>query len=49
MKLPELGRGWSYYRPTKVELDACVRQTVAKAPRRVRECTQQERILGLCS
>jgi len=48
MALPELGRGWSYYRPTKVELDACVRQTAAKAPRRTRECTQQERILGLC-
>jgi uncharacterized protein len=48
MKLPELGRGWSYYRPTKVELDACVRQTRAKTPPRSRECTQQERILGLC-
>ena len=52
MKLPDLGRGWFYYRPTTRELKSCVpkalkpetqvKSTPAKA------CPQQERILGLC-
>jgi TRAP transporter TAXI family solute receptor len=46
---PELGRGWQYYSPTSRELRACARPAAAKsAAPRARECTQSERILGLC-
>jgi uncharacterized protein len=45
--LPELGRGWLYYRPTASEIRACMaaRATPVAAPR---VCSQQERVLGLC-
>jgi len=50
LSLPELGRGWFYYSPTATQLRTCIRSTVAKARhQRKRECTQTERILGLCS
>jgi len=50
LSLPELGRGWFYYSPTMKELRSCIRSTIAKAgQQRKRECTQTERILGLCS
>jgi uncharacterized protein len=45
--LPELGRGWLYYRPTAGEIRACMaaRATPVAAPK---ACSQQERVLGLC-
>jgi len=46
---PELGRGWQYYPPTTRELRACRQPPPAKAPQPARQCTQGERILGLCS
>lgn len=48
LALPNLGRGWSYYAPTAKELRACMAErTAARAPR-ARQCSQQERVLGLC-
>jgi TRAP transporter TAXI family solute receptor len=40
LKLPDLGSGWTYYAPTTRELRNC-------APRK--RCSNEERILGLCS
>ena len=48
LALPDLGRGWFYYAPTFRELRACSVATMARSPR-AGPCTQQERILGLCS
>ena len=53
LALPDLGRAWFYFAPTAREIRACVAgdaraHAVSKAliPR---SCSQQERILGLCS
>jgi len=48
LSLPDLGRGWFYYAPTAKEIRACMLATLAKASRPARECSQHERILGLC-
>jgi uncharacterized protein len=50
MKLPALGKGWSYYSPMEHELRACItgRASNAKAPPSAKECSQQQRVLGLC-
>jgi len=45
--LPELGQGWRYYRPTERSLRNCLAQGPAAA-KAVANCTQQERVLGLC-
>ena len=47
LALPELGRGWSYYRPTATEIRSCLAARPSSKP--PSSCTQQERILGLCS
>lgn len=50
LRLPPLGRGWSYYAATERALRRCTAgqaSTAAKAPS-AQTCTQQERILGLC-
>jgi uncharacterized protein len=44
--LPELGRGWLYYPQTERALRTCIANQPKVQP--VRQCTQQERILGLC-
>ena len=53
LALPELGRGWIYYRPTTRELRNCVAETArpaaaVKSRQPAKMCSQQERILGLC-
>lgn len=53
LALPDLGRGWFYYAPTAREIGACIAGqsklgTMVKA-RPAKQCSQQERILGLCS
>lgn len=53
LTLPDLGRGWFYYAPTAREIGACIAGqsklgTRVKA-RPAKQCSQQERILGLCS
>jgi hypothetical protein len=45
--LPELGRGWSYYKPTASEMRACL--SGRTTPKPAGACAQQERILGLCN
>ncbi|MHB8947616.1 MAG: TAXI family TRAP transporter solute-binding subunit [Rhodoferax sp.] len=52
LALPNLGRGWFYYGPTAREISACIAgestmKTAVKA-RPAKQCSQQERILGLC-
>ena len=52
LALPDLGRGWFYYVPTTREIRSCIAGEY-KAGRRIKslsakECSQQERILGLC-
>lgn len=53
LALPDLGRGWFYYPATARELRACI---AAKAKlgtpvksKPAKDCSQQERILGLCT
>jgi TRAP transporter TAXI family solute receptor len=52
LALPDLGRGWFYYAPTAREIRSCLARepVVAAAVKSVlsKQCTQQERILGLC-
>jgi TRAP transporter TAXI family solute receptor len=51
--LPDLGRGWRYYAPTASEIRACIASAPATErrlrPPAARACSQQERVLGLCS
>jgi len=49
LALPDLGRGWAYYKPTAMEIRSCMSSTLAKTSRPERTCSQHERILGLCS
>jgi TRAP transporter TAXI family solute receptor len=47
LRLPELGRGWSYYGVTERALRQCgTSHSERSGPSRA--CSQQERILGLC-
>jgi uncharacterized protein len=50
VELPPLGKGWSYYAPMERELRACItrRASNMKAPPSAKDCTQQQRVLGLC-
>lgn len=52
LALPDLGRGWFYYAPTAREIRACIAgEAKVGRPlksRPAKECSQQERILGLC-
>ena len=57
LALPPLGRGWFYYAPTTRELRSCIASQAkpgraererAKKVQPVRQCTQQEKLLGLC-
>jgi TRAP transporter TAXI family solute receptor len=41
LSLPKLGPGWTYYPPTTRELRSCV-------VKKVKKCSAEERILGLC-
>lgn len=53
LSLPELGKGWSYFTPMANEIRRCVAAGAAAppAPRAptAPPCTQQEKVLGLCS
>ena len=56
LEMPEVGRGWTYYPQTSKQIQSCLAgaatpaaaTTPAATPAR-RACTQQERILGICS
>lgn len=55
LTLPELGKGWAYYRPMEQVLRKCRVEGASPAPAspapdsgRAGGCTQQERVLGLC-
>jgi TRAP transporter TAXI family solute receptor len=48
LSMPPLGRGWFYYGPTSTELRSCGQATPTKARRPTEDCSQHERILGLC-
>lgn len=53
LELPPLGKGWAYYPPMERVLRACVaRRAIAARPLpprpAVKECSQQEKVLGLC-
>jgi TRAP transporter TAXI family solute receptor len=47
LRLPELGRGWSYYGVTERALRNCT-PNLNERPNASHACSQQERILGLC-
>jgi hypothetical protein len=47
LSLPTLGPGWTYYPPTTREIRACLAKAKPKAP--ARQCSAEERILGLCN
>jgi hypothetical protein len=50
LTLPTLGPGWTYYPPTAREIRACLGKTKPKAPAKpARQCSAEERILGLCN
>lgn len=52
MALPDLGRGWFYYPATAREIRACIAGTAKPGmpvkPKPAKDCSQQERVLGLC-
>jgi hypothetical protein len=49
LSLPDLGRGWSYYRPMAQQLRNCGMAAAKPAPGKAPgSCSQHERILGLC-
>ena len=52
MALPDLGRGWFYYPATAREIRSCIagKATLGTPVRSkpAKDCSQQERILGLC-
>lgn len=51
MELPQLGKGWSYYPPMERVLRNCIARRTQAAPSAspaTRECSQQEKVLGLC-
>ena len=50
LALPTLGRGWAYYPPMERQLRSCIAKNAATAAavRNKANCTQQERVLGLC-
>jgi len=48
LNFPKLGAGWGYYAPTMAEIRACLdKPAPAAAPSK--QCSAEERILGLCS
>jgi TRAP-type uncharacterized transport system substrate-binding protein len=47
LNFPKLGPGWAYYQPTMTEIKACSGK--AAAPKATRQCSAEERILGLCN
>ena len=54
LALPELNTGWTYYPPTAREIRACIAGAArARAPRAAppsgKQCSREERILGLCN
>jgi hypothetical protein len=46
LAMPELGRGWAYFPPIAREFQRCI--PVRAQPVRVKSCTTEQRILGLC-
>ncbi len=47
LSFPQLGPGWAYYQPTMNEIRTC---TAAPAPgKAARQCSAEEKILGLCN
>jgi len=47
LSMPELGRGWLYYRTTANEIRNCMAAKAAP-PKPRKTCSQQERVLALC-
>ena len=47
LSMPELGRGWLYYRTTANEIRNCMAAKAAP-PKPRRTCSQQDRVLALC-
>ena len=48
LSMPELGRGWQYYRTTATEIRKCMAAKAAPPKPPKRACSQQERVLALC-
>jgi len=50
LTLPPLNDGWTYYGPTTREIRACLAgQRTPAGPKPSKSCSNEERILGLCS
>lgn len=47
LSFPKLGPGWAYYQPTMNEIKTCSGKP--PAPKPTRQCSAEERILGLCN
>lgn len=49
LNLPQLANGWAYYQPTLNEIRNCVaNKPAAVPPKPARQCSAEEKILGLC-
>ena len=46
LEMPQLGQGWTYFPATAREISRCV--AAKPAPKPVRTCTTEQKILGLC-
>lgn len=49
LNFPQLGNGWAYYQPTMNEIRACTSKAAAAPAKPARQCSAEERILGLCN
>jgi TRAP transporter TAXI family solute receptor len=50
LSFPQLAKGWDYYAPTTNEIRACLNNPVTgEAAKGGRQCSAEERILGLCN
>lgn len=49
LNFPQLSAGWAYYQPTMNEIRACTSKAAATPAKRARQCSAEERILGLCN
>ena len=49
LSFPKLGAGWDYYQPTTNEIRTCVANAANAPAKPVKQCSAEERILGLCN
>lgn len=49
LNMPQLAAGWTYYQPTANAIRACAANAGKAAAKPARQCSAEEKILGLCN